>query len=198
MIFPLTGEVFDRELETYKNEVSGRMVEILKRLEKMIVYSVANFNQNKIKKFLDSPDDSIEGYQESLPIKGDISEEEKTLLEKDLKTIKDYFHNMDSESISLGTRLYQDYCIKSKDGAKRYEHLKDYVQLHGKMKPSDGIVDALYERYMYEIAQVIVYLSYRTLTLEEKAQDKSEETPIFAEFKEYFVNYLTGKKDKQE
>lgn len=197
MIFPLTGNELKKELKNYKNEVSGRMVEIFKRLEKMIVYSVENFNQNKIKEFLDSPADSIEGYQESLAIKGDISEEEKARLEKDLKAIKDCFHNMDSESVSLGTRLYQNYCIKSKDGAKRYKHLKGYVQLHGKMKPSDGIIDALYERYMYEIAQVIVYLSYRTLTLEEKAQNNSEETPIFAEFKEYFINYLRGEKDEQ-
>ena len=197
MIFPLTGNELKKELKNYKNEVSGRIVEIFKRLEKMIVYSVENFNQNKIKEFLDSPADSIEGYQESLAIKGDISEEEKARLEKDLKAIKDCFHNMDSESVSLGTRLYQNYCIKSKDGAKRYKHLKGYVQLHGKMKPSDGIIDALYERYMYEIAQVIVYLSYRTLTLEEKAQNNSEETPIFAEFKEYFINYLRGEKDEQ-
>ena len=75
------------------------------------------------------------------------------------------------------------------------KHLKDYVQLHGKMKPSYEIIDALYERYMYEIAQVIVYISYRALTL--KDQDDLKKTPIFAEFKEYFVNYLSGKKNKQ-
>ena len=130
-----------------------------------------------------------------MAIKEKISKEEKAQLEEDLKLIKECFRNMDSESISLGTRLYQDYCIKSKDGAKRYKHLKDYVQLHGKMKPSYEIIDALYERYMYEIAQVIVYISYRALTL--KDQDDLKKTPIFAEFKEYFVNYLSGKKNKQ-
>ena len=100
---------------------------------------------------------------------------------------------MDSESISLGARLYQDYCIRS-DDAKRYKHLKNYVQLHGKMKPSDGIIDALYERYMYEIAQVIVYLSYRTLKERTVNPGKTE---ISLEFMEYFVNYLRGEKDEQ-
>ena len=195
MLFPLTGEVFDRELENYKDEVSGRMIESLKRLEKILNSSAENFNQDEIKKILDSPVDSIEGQQEFWAIKEKISKEEKAQLEEDLKLIKECFRNMDSESISLGTRLYQDYCIKSKDGAKRYKHLKDYVQLHGKMKPSYEIIDALYERYMYEIAQVIVYISYRALTL--KDQDDLKKTPIFAEFKEYFVNYLSGKKNKQ-
>lgn len=195
MLFPLTGEIFGKELENYKDEVSGRMVEILKRLDKMIVYSVENSNQNKIKEFLNSPTNSIEGYQEFLAIKEGISEEEKAQLEEDLKAIKECFRNMDSESISLGTRLYQDYFIKSKDDVKRYKHLKDYVQLHGKMKPSYEIIDALYERYMYEIAQVIVYISYRALTL--KDQDDLKKTPIFAEFKECFVKYLRGENDEE-
>ena len=189
MIFPLTGNELKRELKNYKAEVSGRMNEILKRLDEMMELFVENFNQIKIKEFLDSPGNSIEGYQESLARKGDISEEEKAQLEKELKAIKECFRNMDSESISLGARLYQDYCIRS-DDVKRYKHLKNYVQLHSKMKPSDGIIDALYERYMYEIAQVIVYLSYRTL----KERTK---TKISLEFMEYFINYLRGEKDEQ-
>lgn len=54
---------------------------------------------------------------------------------------------------------------------------------------------ALYERYMYEIAQVIVYISYRALTL--KDQDDLKKTPIFAEFKECFVKYLRGENDEE-
>lgn len=193
MIFPLTGEVFDRELETYKKKVSECMIESLKRLEKIFNSSAENFNQDQIKKILDSPVDSIEEYQEFGAIKEKISKEGKAQLEEDLKVIKKCFRNMDSESISLGARLYQDYCIKSKDGVKRYKHLRDYVQLHGKMKPSDGIIDALYERYMYEIAQVIVYLSYRTL----KEKMSTGSNKISPQFMEYFVNYLRSKKDKQ-
>lgn len=51
MLFPLTGEVFGKELETYKNKVSGRMIESLKRLEKILNSSAENFNQDEIKKF---------------------------------------------------------------------------------------------------------------------------------------------------
>lgn len=193
MIFPLTGNELKKELETYKNEVSGRMIESLKRLDKMIVYSAENSGKNKIKEFLNSSDNSMEGNQKYLAIKEGILGEEKAQLEEDLKAIKECFRNMDSESISLGARLYQDYCIRS-DDAKRYKHLKNYVQLHGKMKPSDGIIDALYERYMYEIAQVIVYLSYRTLKERTVNPGKTE---ISLEFMEYFVNYLRGEKDEQ-
>lgn len=69
MIFPLTGEVFDRELETYKKKVSECMIESLKRLEKIFNSSAENFNQDQIKKILDSPVDSIEEYQEFGAIK---------------------------------------------------------------------------------------------------------------------------------
>ena len=193
MIFPLTGNELKEELEKYKDKVSGRMNEILKRLDEMIVYSAENSGKNKIKEFLNSADDSMGGNQKYLAIRESILEEEKAQLEEDLKAIKECFRNMDSESISLGARLYQDYCIRS-DDAKRYKHLKNYVQLHGKMKPSDGIIDALYERYMYEIAQVIVYLSYRTLKERTVNPDKTE---ISLEFMEYFVNYLRGEKDEQ-
>lgn len=193
MIFPLTGEEFGKELENYKKKVSGCMTELLKRLDELIMCSVENSNQNKIKEFLNGPANSLEEYLAFFAINKMIPEAPQ--LEEDLRAIKECFCNMDSESISLGARLYQDYCIKSKDGAKRYKHLKDYVQLHGKMKPSDGIIDALYERYMYEIAQVIVYLSYRTL--KEEIRAKLDEVKISSEFMEYFVKYLRGENDEE-
>lgn len=37
------------------------------------------------------------------------------------------------------------------------------MHLHGKMRPTYETIDALYERYIYELAQVILYKFYSSI-----------------------------------
>ena len=63
--------------------------------------------------------------------------------------------------------MYRKYCTKdSKKNTKRYENIREYVHLHGKMKPTYETIDALYERYMCELAQILIYSFYRPIKVE--------------------------------
>lgn len=80
------------------------------------------------------------------------------------------------------------YLKTHKEQVKKYENIREYVHLHGKMKPTYETIDALYERYMYELAQIIVSEYY--LPIEADASIPSYFENFFSTLTKYYNESL--------
>ena len=197
MIFPLTSEELKQEIKEYelKKEYKGidNLIEVAKILQ--------NLEADKKDKSISELEKAVQNIEEILKdtldnkcnIKKEIifdgvnvekiKEEEMDRLVDYVKAIKEEMDvikgemNQIKEENSLGEELYQKYC-KKLEQKKQYENIRDYVHVHGKLQPTHETIDLLYERYMYELAQIIVYNFYQKKIkgqVKKAIEDKGEE-----------------------
>ncbi|GAB6128104.1 hypothetical protein JCM17204_06950 [Blautia stercoris] len=197
MIFPLTSEELKQEIKEYelKKEYKGidNLIEVAKILQ--------NLEADKKDKSISELEKAVQNIGEILKdtldnkcnIKKEIifdgvnvekiKEEEMDRLVDCVKAIKEEMDvikgemNQIKEENSLGEELYQKYC-KKLEQKKQYENIRDYIHVHGKLQPTHETIDLLYERYMYELAQIIVYNFYQKKIkgqVKKAIEDKGEE-----------------------
>ena len=169
MIFPLTGQEFEDEVTKLKNGKSGEDTNKVKYAIREIaniiyMYKLLDGTQEEkliknIGEFLkgaSSPKD-IDDIFEDIDI---IPDTDKNKVWQKIEEINAIRKKYDVEI--LADKMYQKYCTKdnAEQSIKRYENIREYVHLHGKMRPTYETIDALYERYMYELTQTIVSQYY--------------------------------------
>ena len=169
MIFPLTGQELRDENEK-GDENRKKILEEIIDISKIIKENISEDSQQKnleknIEDFLKKPL-SLENVEDIFKNINGVSEEAKKEIQKKINTIQEQYRK-GTDADELGEELYRKYCTKdSKKNTKRYENIREYVHLHGKMKPTYETIDALYERYMCELAQILIYSFYRPIKVE--------------------------------
>ena len=202
MIFPLTSQELREEIIEYEREAENGYERTIESND--IALTLAELNLNKKKKE-DSDKSEYDKVLEDIEkifmnTSGDVKIEEISpnlngnLVEK-LKTVKTEMEKIKKEEITLGEKLYRKYCTKCEKLKEKsqYENIRDYVHVHGKLKPTYETIDLLYERYMYELAQAIVHNFYcgKILDRRSSAENKDEKSKnIRSELIEKYRKYL--------
>lgn len=188
LIFPLTSKELKEEITKYEQKPKkeyegvtqwGEIAKILGRLN--LNEKDSNNDIKEYKKIIKNIIKII--MKESCDIKEEeifrdvnqdiISPEDRNNLTGFLKKIKIEMKELKKEN-SLGEELYNKYCIRHEKTGQmsRYENIRNYVHIHGKLKPTYETIDSLYERYMYELAQIIIYSFYHK-EIEKKIRDNN-------------------------
>lgn len=179
MIFPLTREDLRYEIDLCKEFIKEREVKIRQLVTDIgsisggINVSGDKLNELKenIKKMLKN------GDRESIFESIDMEEaQDKKEIDKKLKETKILIDEIKNYSNNLGERLYYNYCITDKESGrgKRYKNIKEFVHIYGNSRPTYETIDSLYTRYMYELAQVIIYMCDYRKELKEFLSKKEE------------------------
>ncbi len=177
MIFPLTSKELKDVLENCysKKETCEKIAHLIKMAE---IISRLNLNAKDKDNDIDNYKKIIRKIQNNL-IKEDgsvdiqtvlknidtnkISEIDRKSLSNSLKIVKKGIEAIKKEEKDLGEMLYQKYGVKREKiiQMSSYDNIRNYVHMHGKLKPTHETIDLLYERYMYELAQIIIYRNYQ-------------------------------------
>ena len=157
MIFPLTGQQLKDEMQPFIKE-GNNVLEAIGDLSKMIETLEENQKGKIIENIRKIWNKSSE-LKDIKDVNGILENDEITKKVKEIGDVKDKY-NADE----LGEKIYWKYCAKNAtQDRKQYENIREYVHLHGKMRPTYETIDALYERYIYELAQVILYKFYSSI-----------------------------------
>lgn len=179
MIFPLTSKELKDVLENCysKKETCEKIAHLIKIAE---IISQLNLNLNakngnndidNYKKVIHKIQSRLIKEDGSVDIKtvlrnidiNKLSEIDKKSLSDSLKVVKKGIEAIKEEEKDLGEMLYQKYGVKREKiiQMSSYDNIRNYVHIHGKLKPTHETIDLLYERYMYELAQIIIYRNYQ-------------------------------------
>ena len=198
MIFPLTGQELKDEINQYGSQKGREETEKVKSSIREIcniIYNISSLYEAQKKESIERIGIILKDLSGQEKIEADLTdfdeipEKEKTKIWEKIKEINEVKKEYNADIVVLGEMLYRKYCTKdSTEQVKKYENIREYVHLHGKMKPTYETIDALYERYMYELAQIIVSEYY--LPIEADASIPSYFENFFSTLTKYYNESL--------
>lgn len=209
LIFPLTREQLEKELsqgsEMYKKlkKHEDDIHTVLKETLYKAGQYLADVGINYWNRFLKEIKDAVEKsdreqcceYQEydsdilQQMAKACADAAEDIIWEKRLQPAVDYLLEKSSDKVytelenEFAEYLYQKYCVNSTE----FTNINKYIQEHGKLEPSAELINCAYQKYMYEIAPVMLAKMKKKLDVE---YEKNQNSQIVKGIKDAFSNIL--------